>query len=217
VPCQGNINIRRFEVKDRDAVRKIMHDTALMGDPASLFFEGEKIFTDALTLYFTDYEPQSSFVAEVDGRVVGCLIGAKNKPASEKIINEKITPGLLWDALKSGLFLKRKNLIFAFNSIVSILKGEFRAPDFSKDYPATLHINVLKECRGLDLGSRLISAYLEYLKTEGIRGICLATMSDAAGKFFAKQGFELLHSGKRSYFQHILHKDVPLYIYGKKL
>lgn len=217
MPCQGNINIRRFEVKDRDAVRKIMHDTALMGDPASLFFEGEKIFTDALTLYFTDYEPQSSFVAEVDGRVVGCLIGAKNKPASEKIINEKITPGLLWDALKSGLFLKRKNLIFAFNSIVSILKGEFRAPDFSKDYPATLHINVLKECRGLDLGSRLISAYLEYLKTEGIRGICLATMSDAAGKFFAKQGFELLHSGKRSYFQHILHKDVPLYIYGKKL
>ena len=97
------------------------------------------------------------------------------------------------------------------------MKGGFRDPDFSQEYPATLHINIKEGFRGLDLGAKLMDAYLDYLKAERIPGVHLATMSDRGANFFWRQGFALLYTGKRSYFRHILHKDVPLYIYGKKL
>ncbi|MFA5090097.1 MAG: GNAT family N-acetyltransferase [Candidatus Omnitrophota bacterium] len=212
-----NIIIRKFEPRDKDEVRRIIHDTAFMGEPAGVFFQGEKIISDSLTLYFTDYEPQSCFVAEADGKVAGCLIGTKNKAASEKVIKDKIAPYLLWEALRSGVLFKKKNIMFIINCLSSLIKGEFKMSDFTIVYPATFHINVKAGFRGVKLGSRLIEAYERYLREEDITGVHLATMSDAAAKFFFRHGFQLLHRGRRSYFRHILHRDVPLYIYGKKL
>jgi hypothetical protein len=42
-------------------------------------------------------------------------------------------------------------------------------------------------------------------------------MSDRAAGFFLAAGFRQLYKGKRSYFRHVLHRDVPLYIFGKRL
>jgi mRNA interferase MazF len=89
--------------------------------------------------------------------------------------------------------------------------------DFSKEYPATLHINVGKDFRQQNIGSRLMSAYLDYLSKEKVTGVSLATMSDKAAGFFKKQGFNLLHTGKRSYLRYLLHEDLPIYIFGKRL
>lgn len=194
-----------------------MYDTAFMGEPASVFFDGKAVFCDALSLYFTDYEPGSCFVAETAGEIVGCLLGAKNKIAAEKIISGKIAPRLFWGALAGGVLFRKKNIIFILNVLSGIIQGEFKAPDFTNQYPATLHINVKQGYRGLNIGSRLIAAYLGYLREEKIPGVCFATISEGAGKFFSGQGFQLLHSGKRSYFHHILHKDISVYIYGKIL
>jgi GNAT superfamily N-acetyltransferase len=212
-----NVNIRKFENRDRGELRSISHDTAFMGQPASLFFEGREIICDALNSYFTDYEPESCFVAEVNSTVVGYLIGAKNKIAAEKVFQDKIMLRLFWRALKSGVFIKKKNIVFIFSCLTAFLKGGFSTPDFTKEYPATFHINIKNEFRGQNIGTALISAYLSYLKEKLVSGVHLATISRAGADFFSKQSFRLLYEGKRSYFKHILHKDVPLYIYGKKL
>jgi len=213
----AEVIIRHFQLTDRPYVRELAWDTALAGEPASAFFDGKEFFTDCLTLYFTDYEPGSCFIAESDNKVVGYLLGAKDTVAMCKVAELKIAPRLLAKSLVDGIFFKKKNIIFVFRLFASFLKGEFRMPDFSRDYPATLHINLEKNFRGLGIGSRLISSYLEYLAKERIPGIYLPTMSDKASGFFEKQGFNLLHKGHRSYFRHILHRDLPLYIYGKKL
>jgi len=86
VPGEFSVNIRKFESKDRGQLRSISHDTAFMGQPASVFFEGREVFCDALNLYFTDYEPESCFVAEVDSVVIGYLIGAKSKITRKKFL-----------------------------------------------------------------------------------------------------------------------------------
>lgn len=214
---EPGVKIRKFENKDKQAVRMIFHDTALIGEPASAFFEGQEIFSDALTSYFTDYEPQSCFIAEAGEEVVGCLIGAKEKAVSEKIFFHKIAPGLFYQAFKQGLFLRKKNIIFLLRCLSDALRGRLIAPDFTQEYPATFHINVSKDFRGQEIGSGLMRDYLAYLKHEKVSGVHLATMSDSAARFFAGEGFKLLHTSVRSYFRHILHRDVPLYIYGKKL
>jgi len=217
VSGEFSVNIRKFESRDRDQVRSISHDTAFIGQPAGLFFEGREVICDALNSYFTDYEPESCFVAEVNSAVAGYLIGAKSKTTAEKIFKDKIMLPLFWKALRSGVFIKKKNIVFIFNCLKALVKGGLATPDFTKEYPATFHVNIKKEFRGKNIGTDLVNAYLNYLRKEMVPGVHLATLSRAGADFFSKQSFQLLWEGKRPYFRHILHQDAPLYIYGKKL
>jgi len=213
----GEIIIRKFQTKDRTALRQIVYDTALIGESAGLFFEGREVITDALSLYFTDHEPGSCWVAEINQQIVGYLIGAKNKISAEAIFNRQIVWPLFFQALKNGIFLKIKNIIFIFSCLKDLLINGFKTPDFNRNYPATLHLNIKDGFRRQDIGSQLICVYLDYLKIEGVPGVHLATMSERAAHFFLSQGFQQLYKGKRSYFRQILHRDVPLFIFGKKL
>lgn len=212
-----DVIIRQYRRQDREFVRGIAWDTAFVGKPAEIFFSGKDTLADFLTLYFTDYEPESCFVAENNGRVVGYIIGANDTQKLSLIFLFKIIPRLLLKAILTGDILKRKNLRFLLNLLVSLARREFSMPDFSKDYPATLHINVDKDFRHLKIGSRLISEFLSYLAKEKIRGVFLATMSERAAKFFSKEGFSLLYTVGRSYFRYLAHKDMPVYIFGKRL
>ncbi|HTY45047.1 MAG TPA: hypothetical protein VMD52_03535 [Patescibacteria group bacterium] len=212
----GSIVIRKYAPQDRQAVRRICCETALMGEPSDAFFDGDEVFADALTAYFTDYEPQSCFVAERAHDVVGYLLGAKDSGRMDSISASRITLPLCMKSLRQGTLFRRKNAAFLFHVFLSFLKGEFRAPVFSRDYPAVLHINIRKGCRAEGTGTKLISAYLDYLKKQAVKGVHLATMSDAAGLFFRKQNFQLLFQGRRSYFRYFLGKDIPFYIYGMR-
>lgn len=209
--------VRKFCFQDREAVRQIAIETTLMGHPAYLFFEGAEVVSDALSRYFTDYEPESCFVAEVDGKVVGYLMGALKKATAEKIFNQKIALPLLLKVFKSGVLLKPKNLIFIYDCLLDLLKNGIKTPSFIQAYPAILHINLRDGYRGQGLGAGLINAYFDYLKKNKVSGVHLATMSEQAANFFFLQGFKLLYRGKRSYFKRILRQDVPLYIFGKLL
>jgi ribosomal protein S18 acetylase RimI-like enzyme len=212
-----DIAVRPYRKEERDSIRDIAWNTAFFGRPANVFFADEEIFTNFLTEYFTDHEPESCFVARTNSRVIGYLLGAKNTATLNRVVQTKILPRLLIKAAITGTFLKRKNILFFQRLLFSFLRREFKMPDFSCDYPATLHINLEEGWRNLKIGSRLIAAYLNYLAQEGIPGVYLATMSEGAKGFFENQGFSLLHKGRRSYFRHILHKDIPIYIYGKKI
>lgn len=129
----------------------------------------------------------------------------------------RIIPKLLVKAIISGFILKKKNMVFIFRCLASFIKGGFRDQDFSERYRAVLHINLREGFRNLGIGSRLIWACLDYFTKEKIAGVRLATMSDKAKDFFNQQGFETLYKGRRSYFNYILHRDVPIYILGKRL
>ena len=209
--------IRKFQSQDRAAVRQIVFDTAFIGESAGLFFQGQEVISDALSLYFTDYESGSCFVAENNHQIVGYLIGAKNKINAEAIFNRQLALPLFLKALKCGIFIKIKNLVFIFSCLKDLFVNGIKTPDFNSAYPATLHINIKDGFRGQDIGAQLVSAYLNYLKSERVPGVHLATMSEAGANFFLSQGFQQLYQGKRAYFRHILHRDVPLYIFGKRL
>ena len=209
--------IRKYNAKDRPAVRKISCETALMGEPGAVFFDDDEILADALTVYFTDYEPESCFVAVFENNVIAYLLGAKDVKRIDKILPGKIALPLFIKALRRGTFFHKRNAQFLSHLFFSLVKGEFKAPVFSKDYPATLHINVIKEYRASGFGSKLINAYLDYLKAQEVKGVHLATMSDKGSHFFKKQNFQLLFRGERSYFRYFLGKNVQLYIYGMRV
>jgi GNAT superfamily N-acetyltransferase len=209
--------IRPYEPKDRAAVRSISLATAMMGEPAERFIDGAEALADLLTRYHTDFEPQSAFVAEKDDQVIGYLIGALDTIQAERVNLLRIIWPAFFKALFTGFFFKAKNWHLIRQVIPFTVCGGFGMPDFSRDYPATLHINILNGYRAMGTGAALMNAYLAYVSAKGIKGIRMATMSEKAGVFFASHGFQLLFQGKRPYFRHLIGKDVPLLVYGKRI
>jgi GNAT superfamily N-acetyltransferase len=211
-----NILIRKFESKDRDAVRRISCETAFQEADRQGFIDDDEVLADALTVYYTDYEPESCFVAVAHDQVIGYIIGTKNVARMERIFSKQILPKLLIKAFKRGFFLKSKTWRLFFNVIKSGLKGEFYAPHFSAEYPAMLHINIDKDYRGRQVGKRLINCYLEFIKYQGIAGVHFGTVSEGAKAFFLKAGLKVLHKSNRSYLKYKTKKIVQFYILGKK-
>lgn len=209
--------VRRYRADDRDAVREISWQTAFMGEPGCAFFDDQELLKDFLTLYFTDYEPLSCFVAEVEHGVVGYIVGAVDARLFRKTFFSRIFLRLLVKAFFRKAFLSKKNLIFFRAILVSLGKGEFRIPDFSGDYPATLHINLTSAARRMGLGTKLMETFLAYLKGKGVGGVHMATMSPKGASFFKKLGFGVLHQSLRSYFKPVIGRDIPVTIFGKKI
>ena len=65
------VSIRPYTLKDRPGLRKISYDTSFLGKADELFDEPE-LLADALTLYFTDSEPQSIALGPRILRKVAC-------------------------------------------------------------------------------------------------------------------------------------------------
>ncbi|MCR4337661.1 MAG: GNAT family N-acetyltransferase, partial [Candidatus Omnitrophica bacterium] len=73
----NQVHIRQYQPSDRAAVRRINYETAFLGYAPKLF-DSPELVADGLTLYFTDWEPESCFVIEDQGRVVGYVMGTKD-------------------------------------------------------------------------------------------------------------------------------------------
>ena len=69
--------IRSFRASDRAAVRRLCCQTGFLGAPIDPVYEDHELFADFLTTYYTDHEPESSFVLEVDGELKGYLLGSR--------------------------------------------------------------------------------------------------------------------------------------------
>jgi len=213
----NNIFIRKFNNCDREDIRRISCDTAFLEEPRKVFFDDDERLADALTLYFTDYEPDSCFVAVKNDKIIGYIIGTTDVKLMQKIFFIRIIPLLIIKALNKRIIFKRNTLNFLIHILLSLLKGEFIRPDFSKKYPATLHINIDKAFRRQNIGKQLIEYYLKFLKEKNVSGVHFGVISESAKEFFIKLGFNILFRSKLSYLRYYLGKFIPYYILGNLL
>jgi len=210
------IVIRKFLPQDRAAVRRISCETAFLELDRKRVFNDDEILADALTLYYTDYEPESCFVAEAGSRVVGYIIGSKDIPAMNRIGNRILFSRLFLKALRRGTFFNKVNARFLFYCLRSMLRGELSAPDFSKEFPATLHINIEEGFRKQKVGQGLIEACLFNLNNNQARGVHFGVFSGPGKNFFLKMGFAVLFQSERTYLKPYLGKEVAVYVFGRK-
>ncbi|MCA1808961.1 MAG: hypothetical protein LC725_05870 [Lentisphaerae bacterium] len=99
--------IRQYLPGDRPAVRRISYDTADAGRPADGFFPDRELLADLLTGYYTDYEPESLWVAEEQGRVVGYLAGALDTGRVRRIMAWRLIPRWCFMAVACGTLFDR--------------------------------------------------------------------------------------------------------------
>lgn len=211
--------IRLYQSRDRSTVRNISCDTADRGRPVENFFHDREFTADVLMNYYTNYEPESLWVAEHGGRIVGYLTGCLDTNKYNRIIRKKILPKVILQAVQRGMFFYKDTWRLVIAALRTLTIGGFLRNIPINEYPAHLHINILQEFRGQRIGEQLMNKFFEQATQAGLSGIHLSTLADnvTGRKFFEKMGFTLI-----SQHPAIMPNDKPFkknytVIYGKKL
>lgn len=161
-----------------------------MGEPVAWQWADEESFADLFTAWYTDREPASALVAELDGRVVGYLLGCRD--------SRRVTPpsaAIRRHVLRRGLLARRGTAGVLWRSAVDLTVAATRSGPatggLDDRWPAHLHIDLLPEARGTGMGRALVERWLNALRTDGIRGCHLETWAenDGAVAFFEAMGF----------------------------
>jgi hypothetical protein len=201
--------IRPYESRDREAVRSICCDTADRGEPVENFFPDREVFADLLTAYYTDFEPESSWVGESGGEVIGYLTGCLDTRRFIRIMALSIAPRILIKVIRRSILKHPQARQFIRSNLRVWLSGSGKNVSLH-EYPSHLHINLKHGARAKGLGCDLVSRFLVQAKAAGSCGAHANVRedSDRARKFFeglgfqaagrhpvlAKQGGEVLHA-----------------------
>src|SRR5437764_5742161 len=183
--------IRGYRRSDREAVRKLCCDTGFLGEPIDPVYEDRELFADFLTSYYTDHEPGSSFVLEMDGEIRGYLLGCR-RPLLNQLYSFYQNVWLFLRALcryfrynpRSRRFI-RWTLVHGWREVPAAPR---RTPHF--------HINLLPSARKVSTTRALMSAYLSYLYKCGekrVYGQMVTFESRRGEKMFERYGFKVLN------------------------
>jgi len=104
---RNDIIIRSYESQDREMIRQIACDTADMGEPVENFFGDREVVGDLLTRYYTDYESESLWVAEYEGKVIGYLTGCLDTHRYFRIMGFCLLPQIIIKSILRGVFLRQ--------------------------------------------------------------------------------------------------------------
>lgn len=184
------MRIRTFQEQDRPAVRQLALRAGQGSPTESLWGHPEseaQIYLDP----YMDREPESFFLAESDGELLGYLTGCADTDAFPSE-DQRIA-----DAIRAHrLILRRRPVQFfarsAFDAASAALRraptaGEIHDPR----WPSHLHINVVPEARGTGAADALMDQWFERLRSVGSPGCYLQTLVEntRAVRFFERMGF----------------------------
>jgi GNAT superfamily N-acetyltransferase len=195
---EGGFGIVPYRRRHRPTVRRICVDTAWMGEPAPDRIGDDWIWAEFWTRYFTDREPQHTWVVEdvEDGQVAGYLTGTADAARVERYA-VFLLPGIVCRVIRKRLMRRAASRRALLRMLRSLLSGELDAPaSVRRGYPATLHIDLLPQARGKGIASLLFCQYVERMRQLGVRGIHAQSLADnaAIAAFNRRAGFQLIET-----------------------
>jgi GNAT superfamily N-acetyltransferase len=200
--------IRSYRPADREAVRELCCETGFLGEPIDPVYEDRQLFADFLTTYYTDHEPESCFVLEIDGQLGGYLLGSRRP-------------------LQNQLYSFTQNIILFFRALLRYARYHARSRRFIRwllmygwrEVPAAprrvphFHINLLPDARRVSTTRALMSAYLSYLYRRGdkrVYGQIVTFESRRGEKMFERYGFKVLNRAEITKYKAFFPQSVYL-------
>lgn len=208
--------IRPYLPQDRQGVWKLVADTAFFGDPVEAFLDDRALYCAAFAAYYTDYEPERLWVAEMDGAVVGYVMGCGESRRRLRIWSTRILPDMLGGLLTHRYKAGRRTLAYIRRALREAW-AERRMVNTITEFPGHLHIGVAAPVRGQGIGRALLEASLAQFWATGVEGVHLVTTdrNRAACHLYETVGFRLL-SARRTHLWDGLVGEVQSRIYGIK-
>lgn len=213
----ASLVIRPYQPADRPGVRTIYGDDEFARpDLQRRYPRMCEYLADSMSHYYT-HEPESTFVAALNGQVVGALLGALDTRRCEQVY-EPQTRRLLRRRTLSGVYGWPVWWWADFLTEWAGRKTVHPGIDLAK-YPAHLHIGLLPAWRRQGIGTRLTQAYETYLRSRGIRGYHLyaASFHPLGVAFYRKSGMEVLGQFNWRFHTGVCWLDVEEIVFGKSL
>ena len=171
------MTIRKFQPKDFEGTKYVCLND-MLGKP-----NYEKVIEYVEVMfcrYYLEREPENCFVAvDENENVIGYTYGAADYDNYQNNFGDYIRA--------VADIENRKFLNDALTEMYdhAIYKDEF---------PAHLHIDILPAYQSKGIGSRLIKAFCDNLKEQGVKGVMLivGTENEGARRFYERNGFTLL-------------------------
>jgi len=183
--------IRGYQKTDREAVRRLCCQTGFLGEPIDPVYEDRELFADFLTTYYTDHEPESSFVVEEDGELCGYLLGSR-KPLRNQLYSFYQNVCLFLRALlRYGQYNERSRRFIRW----LLINGWREVPAAPRRTPH-FHINLLPDARKISTTRALLSAYFSYLYGCGdkrVYGQIVTFESRRGERMFERYGFRVMN------------------------
>jgi ribosomal protein S18 acetylase RimI-like enzyme len=201
MPDEKHFLIRSYRASDREAVRRLCCETGFLGNPIDPIFEDRELFANFLTGYYTDWEPESAFVIEVDGEVKGYLLGSR-RPLRQQIYSIYQNVVLVLRGL-----VRLRNYNAASRKFVRwVLLQGWREVPAAPRRTAHFHINLLPEARNVPTTRALMDAYLKYLHECGekrVYGQMVTFESRRGARMFERYGFRVINRAEISKFREL--------------
>lgn len=189
-------------------MRWLCCETGFLGKPIDPAFEDRELFADYLTSYYTDCEPESSLVVEMDGQVKGYLLGSR-KPLRQQMHGFFLNFSLLVRGTGRYWTYSRASRDF----IGWILRNSWREVPAAPRRTAHFHINALPEAQAVAIARELIGRYLNYLRAAGekaVYGQMVTFESRRGARLFERYGFQVLEKREITKYRK-LHPE-PVYL-----
>lgn len=201
------LRIRPFAASDTGRLRSICCETA--AERPFLPWVEEPRFASVFFLEtYLELESASCFVAELDGHIIGYLVGTRNAKrfwVRENILLRRRLHQLL-QIYVAGLVNKRfrhyLNHVVLAKTCCRILLGRLHRSTnsgyFDLDrFPANCHLQVVPGARGAGAGLALLLKFGEYLKANGVHGVHGSVVEEAGHENFSRMlvalGLRVIH------------------------
>ncbi|WP_434966506.1 GNAT family N-acetyltransferase [Janibacter indicus] len=141
---------------------------------------------------YIEHCPDTLFLAEVDGELVGYLTGCPDGallPSEDDLMMRAIR--------QHKVTLRPRSMPFFLRALADAATAKLRGrelasgTDGDERWPAHLHINLVPEARGTGAAQGLMTAWQDWLTAAGSPGCHLQTLVEntRAVRFFEKSGF----------------------------
>lgn len=200
--------IRPYEASDRDTVRRLCCETGYLGQPIDPVFEDRELFADYLTSFYTDWEPESTFLLEQDGEVKGYLMGSR-RPFLHQLHSFLLNFGLL----ARGIFRYPRYSKASKAFVRWILLNAWREVPAAPRRIPHFHFNMLPEAQSIGGTRELLVQFFNHLRAHGetmVFGQVVTFEQRRGARVFERYGFRVVD--RKEITKYRAHRDEPVYL-----
>ncbi|GGJ40718.1 GNAT family N-acetyltransferase [Deinococcus roseus] len=190
------LRIRLYCPDDLDALYDICLKTGNNGEDGTRLYRDPKVLGHYYAAPYGVLHPETCLVLEDEQGTCGYIVGT---PDSQ--VFEERTEKEWWPALRNQYPLPDPTDQSPDARMIRAIHNGCPARQEAQLFPAHLHIDLLPRAQGGGNGKRLMLAFLQVLRNQGVKGVHLGVSKDnpRAVAFYHRMGFEVVREHEYGY------------------